>query len=131
MNYTSLLQEGRTCDWEWFKGREELSHQLGNLSEPWKTRETRELKKKIRREYDVPLPEDDVLYGKVLDDYRRERGTPGRAPTTDDLIDYWRANHTKYPPAITRAQKDEMRRMLEKQQELEREREQEGRGRFR
>jgi hypothetical protein len=36
------------------------------LSEPWKTRETRELKKKIRREYDVPLPEDDVLYGKGM-----------------------------------------------------------------
>ncbi|KAG2565784.1 uncharacterized protein LOC120681073 [Panicum virgatum] len=41
--------EGRTCDWEWFRGQYELMLQLGRTKEPWKSRDTINRKLKIRR----------------------------------------------------------------------------------
>ena len=96
--------------------------QLGRMSEPCKSRETSERKQKIRDTYYVPLPEDNVLYGKVRDDYCRDEGF---APSTDDLIFYWRRNRSKYPTPLTKVQKEEIRRMRAEQRELERERGQE------
>jgi hypothetical protein len=50
-------QEGQICDWERFEGRLHLMLDLGNYSEPWKSRKTAYIRKKIRRKYDVPLPD--------------------------------------------------------------------------
>ncbi|RCV39268.1 hypothetical protein SETIT_8G209700v2 [Setaria italica] len=86
-NIELLLQEGRTCDWEDFCGRYDLLLKLGNTSEPWKSRKQQEIKEKIRKEYDVPIPDDDLLWGKIYQGlYARET-----------IIKYWRQNRSKYP----------------------------------
>ncbi|RCV25976.1 hypothetical protein SETIT_5G208100v2 [Setaria italica] len=58
--------EGRTCDWEDFSGRYDLLLKLGNTSEPWKSRKQQEIKEKIRKEYDVPIPNNDLLWEKYI-----------------------------------------------------------------
>ena len=65
-NIELLLQEGRTCDWEDFCGRYDLLLKLGNTSEPWKSRKQQEIKEKIRKEYDVPIPDSDLLWGENI-----------------------------------------------------------------
>ncbi|CAO2043780.1 unnamed protein product, partial [Urochloa humidicola] len=46
--------EGRTCDWENFPGREKLRLELHRCADP--ERKTVEKKRKIREQYDVPIP---------------------------------------------------------------------------
>ena len=61
-----FFQEGRTCDWESFEGRDELRREFGYQVEPWKTRATIEKKQEIRRKYRVPLPTHEMLFGPIL-----------------------------------------------------------------
>nr|TKW16099.1 hypothetical protein SEVIR_5G277200v2 [Setaria viridis] len=44
VEFEDFFKEGRTYDWEGFYGR----HELGSTSEPWKSRETKALRDKIR-----------------------------------------------------------------------------------
>ncbi|KAG2598158.1 hypothetical protein PVAP13_5KG218898 [Panicum virgatum] len=97
-----IFQEGRTCDWEWFKGRYELMLQLGRTKEPWKSRDTLNRKLKIRKDYQVTLPLESFLSGPVLQDLRREYGKKAAEKATlEDCIVYWRRNRSKYPQPLT------------------------------
>ncbi|KAF8732863.1 hypothetical protein HU200_015211 [Digitaria exilis] len=82
-----FAQEGRTCDWEWFSGRDELVARFRCLGQRDKERKTRESRDKIRNKYDVPLPDDELLFGTILDDLEAH----------DTLIKYWRMNRILYP----------------------------------
>ncbi|KAF8689868.1 hypothetical protein HU200_041500 [Digitaria exilis] len=93
--------KGRTCDWEWFSGRDELVARLRRLGQRDKERETRELRDKIRKKYDIPLPDDDLL-------------------AHDTLIKYWRLNRILYPRPLFRDERAEKRRKLEEKRHLER-----------
>ncbi|KAF8752674.1 hypothetical protein HU200_011913 [Digitaria exilis] len=93
--------EGRTCDWEWFSGRDELVARFRCLGQRDKERETRELRDKIRNKYDVPLPDDELL-------------------AHDTLIKYWRLNRILYPRPLSRDERAEKRRKLEEERHLER-----------
>lgn len=88
--------------------------ELGRLSEPWKSRETRELKEKIKDNNYVPLPEDDLLYGKILKDYIQEIGDiPSSNGGKEALIKYWSQNRSKCPPPLTEVERKGKRRKEE------------------
>uniref|UniRef100_K3XXZ8 GRF-type domain-containing protein n=1 Tax=Setaria italica TaxID=4555 RepID=K3XXZ8_SETIT len=88
--------EGRTCDWEDFCGRYDLLLKLGNTSEPWKSRKQQEIKEKIRKKYDVPIPDDDLLWGKIYQDMVHETGVePKGLYARETIIKYWRQNRSK------------------------------------
>ncbi|KAF8647596.1 hypothetical protein HU200_065226 [Digitaria exilis] len=65
----NVFWEGRTCDWEGLSGRDELVARFRRLGQRDKERETRALRDKIRNKYDVPLPDDELLFGTILDEY--------------------------------------------------------------
>ncbi|KAF8654915.1 hypothetical protein HU200_061344 [Digitaria exilis] len=95
--------EGRTCDWEWFSGRDELVAKFRRLGQRDKERETRELREKIRNKYDVPLPDDELLFGTILDEYMKEkRCRPPILEAHGTLIKYWRLNRILYPRPLSR-----------------------------
>ncbi|KAF8766141.1 hypothetical protein HU200_007639 [Digitaria exilis] len=104
-----FAQEGRTCDWEWFSGRDEFVARFRRLGQRDKEREATELRDKIRNKYDVPLPHDELLFGTLLDEYIKEkRCRPPILEAHDTLIKYWRLNRA------------EKRRKLEEERHLER-----------
>ncbi|KAF8780724.1 hypothetical protein HU200_001331 [Digitaria exilis] len=105
-----FAQEGRTCDWEWLSGRDDLVARFRCLGQRDKERETRELRDKIRNKYDVPLPDDELLFGTILDDLEAH----------DTLIKYWRLNRILYPRPLSRDERAEKRRKLEEERHLER-----------
>ena len=70
-----MLQEGRTCDWETFPGREELRIQLARCSESLKIEETIKKKETIRSKYDVPIPDHNTLWGPVFADMVSQYGS--------------------------------------------------------
>jgi len=94
------LQEGRTCDWETFRGRHELMLELGATSEPWKRYETEKIRKKVRREYGVPLPEDEDIYGPIYDEMVRETGQvldfEVGSVNYEKILAYWRRNRERF-----------------------------------
>ncbi|KAF8701946.1 hypothetical protein HU200_033278 [Digitaria exilis] len=113
--------EGRTCDWDWFSGRDKLVARFRRLGQQDKERETRELRDKIRNKYDVPLPDDELLFGTILDQYIKEKRC--RTPileSHDMLIKYWRLNRILYPRPLSRDERAEKRRKLEEERHLER-----------
>jgi hypothetical protein len=67
-----MLQEGRTCDWEAFSGREELRIQLARCSEPLKLEETIKKKEAIRSKYDVPILDHNTVGPRI---YRHDLST--------------------------------------------------------
>ncbi|KAF8718083.1 hypothetical protein HU200_025561 [Digitaria exilis] len=105
-----FAQEGQTCDWEWFNGRDELVARFRRLGQRDKERETRDLRHKIKKKYDVPLPDDELLFGTILDDLEAH----------DTLIKYWRLNMILYPRPLSRDERAEKRRKLEEKRHLER-----------
>ncbi|RCV42901.1 hypothetical protein SETIT_9G252700v2 [Setaria italica] len=109
LGYEYLIVVAWTCDWEDFCGRYDLLLKLGNTSEPWKSRKQQEIKEKIRKKYDVPIPDDDLLWGKIYQDMVHETG-------------YWRQNRSKYPRPLTENEKRENRRKLQEERELEKQR---------
>ncbi|KAF8701934.1 hypothetical protein HU200_033265 [Digitaria exilis] len=116
-----FAQEGRTCDWEWFNGRDELVARFRCLGQGDKERETRELRDKIRNKYDVPLPDDELLFGTILDEHIKEkRCRPPILEAHDTLIKYWRLNRILYPRPLSRDERAEKRRKLEEERHLER-----------
>ncbi|KAF8728816.1 hypothetical protein HU200_018098 [Digitaria exilis] len=116
-----FAQEGRTCDWEWFSGRDELVARFRCLGQRDKEIETRELRDKIRNKYDVPLPDDELLFGTILDEYIKEkRCRPPILEAHDTLIKYWRLNRILYPKPLSRDERAEKRRKLEEERHLER-----------
>nr|TKW03444.1 hypothetical protein SEVIR_7G024100v2 [Setaria viridis] len=123
--------EGRTCDWEDFSGHYDLLLKLGNTSEPWKSRKQQELKEKIRKEYDVPIPDNDLLWGKIYQDMVHETGVePEGLYARETIIKYWRQNRSKYPRPLTENKKRENRRKLQEERELEKQRLREERDRL-
>lgn len=94
------LQEGRTCDWETFRGRHELMLELGATSEPWKRYETEKIRKKVRREYGVPLPEDEDIDGPIYDEMVRETGQvldfEVGSVNYEKILAYWRRNRERF-----------------------------------
>ncbi|KAG2630405.1 hypothetical protein PVAP13_3KG487101 [Panicum virgatum] len=77
--------EGKTCDWEWFQGRDTINRKL-----------------KIRKDYQVTLPLESFLSGTVLQDLRREYGKKAAEKATlKNCIVYWRRNRSKYPRPLT------------------------------
>ncbi|KAF8766101.1 hypothetical protein HU200_007596 [Digitaria exilis] len=56
-----------------FGGRDELVAKLRRLGQRDKERETRELRDKIRKKYDVPLLDDELLFGTILDEYIKKK----------------------------------------------------------
>lgn len=120
---THALQEGRTCDWESFPGREKMRVELGRQSEPLKTQFTLEKKKKIRDKYDVPIPSTAVLYGPIFKDYEKKHGELCLfvRENKEKLIAFWRKNRDKYPAPLTREEQMQERLKAEekrKQQAL-------------
>ncbi|KAF8723627.1 hypothetical protein HU200_021584 [Digitaria exilis] len=86
--------EGRTCDWEWFCGRDEL----------------------VARFRDGEL-----LFGTILDEYIKEkRCTPPILEAHDALIKYWRLNRILYPRPLSRDERAEKRRKSEEERHFER-----------
>nr|TKW31276.1 hypothetical protein SEVIR_2G095000v2 [Setaria viridis] len=74
-----------------FYGRHDLILKLGRTSESWKSRETQDLRDKIRSKYDVPIPDSDLLWGKIYQDMVRETGVkPKGLYASKTLIKYWR-----------------------------------------
>ncbi|RCV25611.1 hypothetical protein SETIT_5G179400v2 [Setaria italica] len=123
--------EGRTCDWEDFSGRYDLLLKLGNTSEPWKSRKQQEIKQKIRKEYDVPIPDNDLLWGKIYQDMVHETGVePEGLYARETIIKYWRQNRSKYPRPLTENEKRENRRKLQEERKLEKQRLREERDRL-
>ncbi|RCV21624.1 hypothetical protein SETIT_4G152800v2 [Setaria italica] len=123
--------EGRTCDWEDFCGRYDLLLKLGNTSEPWMSRKQQEIKEKIRKDYDVPIPDDDLLWGKIYQDMVHEtRVEPEGLYARETIIKYWRKNRSKYPRPLTENEKRENRRKLQEERELEKQRLREERDRL-
>ncbi|KAF8724220.1 hypothetical protein HU200_021241 [Digitaria exilis] len=116
-----FVQEGRACDWEWFSGRDELVARLRRLGQRDKERETRELRNNIRKKYDVPLPDDELLFGTILDEcIKKKRCMPPILEAHDTLIKYWRLNRILYPRPLSRDERAEKRRKLEEERHLER-----------
>nr|TKW14648.1 hypothetical protein SEVIR_5G180200v2 [Setaria viridis] len=123
--------EGRTCDWEDFSSRYDLLLKLGNTSEPWKSRKQQEIKQKIRKEYDVPIPDNDLLWGKIYQDMVHETGVePEGLYARETIIKYWRQNRSKYPRPLTENEKRENRRKLQEERKLEKQRLREERDRL-
>nr|TKV94622.1 hypothetical protein SEVIR_9G307500v2 [Setaria viridis] len=93
---------------------------LGNTSEPWKLSKQQEIKEKIRKKYDVPIPDDDLLWGKIYQDMVHETGVkPNGLYARETIIKYWRQNRSKYPRPLTENEKRENRRKLQEERELE------------
>ncbi|KAF8676457.1 hypothetical protein HU200_047012 [Digitaria exilis] len=94
---------------------------LRRLGQRDKERETRELRDKIRNKYDVPLPDDELLFGTILDEYiKKKRCRPPILEAHDTLIKYWRLNRILYPRSLSRDERAEKRRKLEEERHLER-----------
>ncbi|KAF8664788.1 hypothetical protein HU200_054511 [Digitaria exilis] len=94
---------------------------LRRLGQRDKERETRELRDKIRKKYDVPLPDDELLFGTILDEYIKEkRCRPPILEAHDTLIKYWRLNRILYPRPLSRDERAEKRRKLLDERHLER-----------
>ncbi|KAF8701332.1 hypothetical protein HU200_033662 [Digitaria exilis] len=75
----------------------------------------------IRNKYDVPLPDDELLFGTILDEYIIEkRCRPPILEAHDTLIKYWRLNRILYPRPLSRDERAEKRRKLEEERHLER-----------
>ncbi|KAF8675592.1 hypothetical protein HU200_047664 [Digitaria exilis] len=103
--------EGRACDWEWFSGRDDLLDRFRRLCQRDKERETRELREKIRKKYDVLLPDDELLFGTILDQYIKDKGCrPSLLEAHDTLVKYWRPNRILYPRPLSQAKRVEKRR---------------------
>ncbi|KAF8692252.1 hypothetical protein HU200_039857 [Digitaria exilis] len=118
-----FAQEGRTYDWKWFSGRDELVDRFRCLGQRDKERETRELRDKIRNKYDVPLPDDELLFGTIIDEYIKEkRCRPPLLEAHNTLIKCWRLNRILYPRPLSRDERAEKRRKLEEERHLERQR---------
>ncbi|RCV43257.1 hypothetical protein SETIT_9G280300v2 [Setaria italica] len=112
--------EGRTCDWEDFSGRYDLL-----------LKKQQEIKEKIRKEYDVPILDNDFLWGKIYQDMVHETGVePEGLYARETIIKYWRQNRSKYPRPLTENEKRENRRKLQEERELEKQRLREERDRL-
>ena len=121
-----MLQEGRTCDWETFPGREELRIQLARCSESLKIEETIKKKETIRSKYDVPIPDHNTLWGPVFADMVSQYGSRRFDKTgmafEEELISYWRKNRIKYPKPLTKQERQQERKKEEEQRKQEAER---------
>nr|TKW21434.1 hypothetical protein SEVIR_4G158900v2 [Setaria viridis] len=85
----------------------------------------------IRKDYDVPIPDDDLLWGKIYQDMVHETGVePERLYARETIIKYWRKNRSKYPRPLTKNEKRENRRKLQEERELEKQRLREERDRL-
>nr|TKW39043.1 hypothetical protein SEVIR_1G153900v2 [Setaria viridis] len=88
-NYSSLLLIVYPITY--FSGRRDLLLKLGRRSEPWKSRQTQELIEKIRKEYDVPIPDSNLLWGEIYQDMVWEtRVKPKGLYAKETIIKYWR-----------------------------------------
>ncbi|KAF8687441.1 hypothetical protein HU200_043134 [Digitaria exilis] len=77
----------------------------------------------IRNKYDIPLQDDELLFGTILDEYIKEkRCRPPILEAHDTLIKYWRLNRILYPRPLSRDERAEKRRKLEEERHLERQR---------
>ena len=121
-----MLQEGRTCDWETFPGREELRIQLARCSESLKIEETIKKKETIRSKYDVPIPDHNTLWGPIFADMVSQYGSRGFDKTgmafEEELISYWRKNRIKYPKPLTKQERQQERKKEEERRKQEAER---------
>ncbi|RCV17436.1 hypothetical protein SETIT_3G219500v2 [Setaria italica] len=78
---------------------------------------------KIRKEYDVPITDGDLLWGKIYQDMVHEIGVePEGLYARETIIKYWRQNRSKYPRPLTENEKRENRRKLQEERELEKQR---------
>ncbi|CAO2148677.1 unnamed protein product [Urochloa humidicola] len=113
------LQEGRTCDWEDFPGRYKLMLELGRTSEPWKSRKIEDIRKKIRREYDVPLPEDEDIHGCIYKEMVHETGVELEfelgSGMYEKILAYWRRNRDKFPRPLTKHER--LQKRMRKEEE--------------
>ncbi|CAO1944808.1 unnamed protein product [Urochloa humidicola] len=111
--------EGRTCDWEDFPDRYKLMLELGRTSEPWKSRKTEDIRKKIRREYDVPLPEDEDIHGCIYREMVRETGVELEfelgTGNYEKILAYWRRNRDKFPRPLTKHER--LQKRMRKEEE--------------
>ncbi|KAF8687822.1 hypothetical protein HU200_042761 [Digitaria exilis] len=100
--------EGRTCDWEWFSGRDELVARFRCLGQRDKERETRELRDKIRNKYDIPLPDDELLFGTILDEYIKEKRKGALERSSDGFVGMRdaRRDAVRAPGSTLRKEKD-------------------------
>ncbi|KAF8762820.1 hypothetical protein HU200_009041 [Digitaria exilis] len=74
----------------------------------------------IRNKYDVPLPDDELLFGTILDEYIKEkRCRPPILEAHDTLIKYWRLNRIWYPRPLSRDARAKKQRKLEEKRHLE------------
>ncbi|RCV33034.1 hypothetical protein SETIT_7G050400v2 [Setaria italica] len=86
---------------------------------------------KTRKEYDVTIPDGDLLWGKIYQDMVHEIGVePEGLYARETIIKYWRQNRTKYPRPLTENEKRENRRKLQEERELEKQRLREERDRL-
>ncbi|KAF8644164.1 hypothetical protein HU200_066538 [Digitaria exilis] len=76
---------------------------------------------KIREKYDVPLPDDELQFGTIFDEYIKEKGCrPLILEAHDMLIKYWWLNRILYPRPLSRGERAEKQMKLEEERHLER-----------
>ncbi|KAF8666098.1 hypothetical protein HU200_053810 [Digitaria exilis] len=93
---------------------------IGHFCQRDKEKETRELREKTTKQFNVPLPDDELLFGTILEEYIKEKGC--KSPILeahDTLIKYWRLNRILYPRPLSQDERDEKQRKLEKERQVQ------------
>ncbi|CAN6324067.1 unnamed protein product [Urochloa humidicola] len=92
---------------------------LGRTSEPWKSRKTENIRQKIRREYDVPLPEDEDIDGCIYKEMVRETVVELEfelgGGMYEKILAYWRRNRDKFPRPLTKQER--LQKRMKKEEE--------------
>lgn len=82
------MQHTRRCDWESFRGRDELLDKIRRTVPPWDKELVEDTRRRVRKEHDVVLPPC-WIRSNIIHEHGKD---------LEGSIEHWRKNKDKYPP---------------------------------